>query len=99
MKYLWEVSFVTSFLLIITRVFYAFVRIDFVQMYLATIVAVLFLYVPILVLWLRGRPIDFLDRSGGGYSKSIFWFFVTLVLVFIPYINIKSRRDNLFRFH
>jgi len=48
----------------------------------STIVAVIFLYTPILVLWKRHRQITFLDRGLRAYSKSFLTFLITSAIVF-----------------
>ena len=52
----------------------------------STIVAVIFLYAPILVLWKRHRPIDFLDHGWRLYSKSLLVFLITALIVFPPFL-------------
>lgn len=53
---------------------------------ISTIVAVLFLYTPILMLWKRHRPIDFLDHGLRAYSRSFLFFLITSAIIFPPFL-------------
>lgn len=77
-----ELSIATVALLIITRVLFLVRGSSIVGPALSTIVAVIFIYVPIAILWFRRRAIDFLDRDVKSYLSSIKIFTITSVIVF-----------------
>ena len=72
-------------LLLIARVLYSFQSLLFFQKYLSTIVAALFLYIPVLVLWKQSRKIDFLDSGWRNCFYSLGWALLAVVVVFPPY--------------
>ena len=79
---LWETVWVTGLLLGVLHVLYSLRSVAWIQTYLTTIVAVLFLYVPVSVLSWRKRPIDFLDRNANDFFRSFGWFAGTALLIF-----------------
>jgi membrane protease YdiL (CAAX protease family) len=81
-----ELACVSIPLLLITHVCHRLQSISFFHEYSGIIFALLFIYVPILVMWKRGRSIDFLDDSVAGYLKSIGLFSVVSLIVFPPFI-------------
>lgn len=83
---IWELAAVTAGLLIISHVLFALRHIAWISNYISTIVAVLFLYVPLVVLWKRKRPIDFLDRNLKSFFRSFLTFVVVAVIVFPPFL-------------
>ena len=88
-KYLlWEAGLVTAVLLLLARVLHSFVQFPFVQTYLSTIVALLFLYGPVVVLRWRGRNVDFLDREKKHFFVSFLWAAGTILIVFPPYMGV-----------
>ena len=85
---IWELAIVTIALLVISRLLYIFRNIDWIGQWISTIVAILFLYAPILVLWKRGRQIDFLDRDLRSAFRSFVVFLVAAVVIFPPFLII-----------
>jgi len=81
-----EITSLTVILLVITRVMYLARGIGPIGSLLPAIVAVLFLYGPIIVLWQKKRKIDFLDRGVRDYVRSAITFLVTAIIVFIPFL-------------
>jgi len=79
---IWELAIVTIALLVISRLLYVFRNIDWIGQWISIIVAILFLYVPVLVLWKRGRPIDFLDRDLKSVFRSIVVFLAAAIVIF-----------------
>ncbi|MBI4211002.1 MAG: CPBP family intramembrane metalloprotease [Deltaproteobacteria bacterium] len=77
-----ELGVVTLGLVIISRILFSLRSIPFINEWLSTFIAVLFLYVPILVLWKQRRPIDFLDRSARDTLRGLAAFAVTSLLIF-----------------
>ncbi|PIR16485.1 MAG: hypothetical protein COV46_08080 [Deltaproteobacteria bacterium CG11_big_fil_rev_8_21_14_0_20_49_13] len=85
-KIIFEVGLTTVLLIVFARFLYSSQNVPFVGKYYATIFAVSFLYVPVMVLWLRKRPIDFLDNSFGMFLKGVVYFIVTALIVYPPYL-------------
>ncbi len=54
----------------------------FINGYLAVLVAALLLYVPVIALWLRHRPIDFMDRTVSATARACLIFAVAALVVF-----------------
>lgn len=81
-----EASIVTLALLIVARALFALRGSSAVSQVLPTIVAILFLYVPVIVMWLRRRPIDFLESRWRGYLNSILIFGIAALVVFPPFL-------------
>ena len=79
-----ELLIVTVSLLVVAHILFL-ARGTFIGPAISTVIAVLFLYAPIFVLWKRGRRIDFLDRGAGEYLRSIVTFFVAAVIIFPPF--------------
>jgi|SRR3989338_7651548 len=82
---LWECGLVTGVLLGLLHLLYSFRSVGWIQTYLSAMVAILFLYVPVIVLLKKRRPVDFLDRGWPEYRRSLLWCVGTLAAVFIPY--------------
>ena len=80
-----ELTVVTAALVIVSSLLYFFRSIALVGEFLSAIIAVLFLYVPTIVLWKSGRPLDFLDRDFKAYVRSLLTFFVVAFIVFVPF--------------
>lgn len=81
----WELVLVTTLLAVVSRLLFSFRGISWIGASLSTIVALLFLYVPTLVMWKRKRGINFLDRSRTDYIRSLKVFCVVSFLIFPPY--------------
>lgn len=82
----WELAAVTAGLLIVSHILFALRNVEWISRYISTIVAVLFLYVPIIVLWKRRRQIDFLDRNAKSFFTSVLTFLVSAVVIFPPFL-------------
>jgi len=80
-------SIITTIILVATaRVLFVSQGVPFIGKYYATIFAALFIYVPVMVLWLRRRQIDFIDNSVGMFLKGVFIFLLSAIVVFPPFI-------------
>ncbi|MBT3181404.1 MAG: CPBP family intramembrane metalloprotease [Deltaproteobacteria bacterium] len=77
-----ELTTLTVVLLVLTRAVTMLKGISIIDSILPVVVAVLFLYSPILVIWRRGRKIDFLDDGVGDYFRSFIVFLITSLIVF-----------------
>lgn len=85
MKAILEVVATTVFLVFVVRLLYSSQNIPFIASYYAAIFAILFIYVPVMVLWWRKRKIDFLDNSPGMFFRGVLFFVVSAVIIFPPY--------------
>lgn len=81
-SYVVELAFVTVAALVLTRGAFSLRAISIIDSMLPLIVAVVFLYLPVLVLWRRRRKIDFLDTSVLGFAKSCLAFLIAVAIVF-----------------
>lgn len=81
-----ELGIVTAALVIAARVLFLIRNAFPIGPWVPAIVAVLFLYAPILVLWRRGRPIDFLDRGWRRCLRSVVVFIVAAAIIFPPFL-------------
>jgi membrane protease YdiL (CAAX protease family) len=81
-----ELSVVTLAALAVTRIFFSLQGISLIQWAMPLIVAVIFLYTPVFVLWFRKRKIDFLDKGIRGYARSFLYFIITAAIVFPPFL-------------
>lgn len=81
-----ELAIVTASLLVVSRVLFVFRNVDWVGKAISTIVAILFLYVPVLIIWKRKRSIDFLDRNLKSFFVSVVVFIVAALIVFPPFL-------------
>lgn len=79
-----ELIIVTILLVASTRFLYT--AHSLVGGYYNTIFAILFLYVPCIVLWWRKRPIDFIDSSLKSLLGSLKVFFIVSLIVFPPFL-------------
>jgi membrane protease YdiL (CAAX protease family) len=84
----WELAAVTAALLIVSHILFALRSVAWISKYISIIVAVLFLYVPIFVLWKKKRQVDFLDRSARSFFISILNFFIAAVIIFPPFLGL-----------
>ena len=80
-----ELVVVTTLLVLAAHIFYRLRFISWINASLSTLVAVLFLYGPTVVLWIRRRPIDFLDRGWRSHLRSTLIFSITSLLLFPPF--------------
>ena len=81
-----ETIFTTAVLVTISRLLFVSQGVPFIGKYYATIFAALFIYVPVMVLWLRRRPIDFIDTSAGMFLKGVVAFILSVLVVFPPFL-------------
>lgn len=86
MRYTIEIGIITLVLVLFAHFLYGAKGNPFIGKYYATIFAVTFLYVPVLVLWLKKRRIDFLDNSFSAFFKGVAYFIGTVLVVYPPYI-------------
>jgi len=77
-----ETFLTTLILVVVTRILYAMQGVPFIGEYYTLIFAILFLYVPIVILRARRRPIDFFDRGVKQYLHSFIVFVVVSLIVF-----------------
>jgi len=83
---IWELVVVTAALIIITHVLYIFRHIAWIGHSISTVVAILFIYTPVLVLWKRHRPIDFLDRHWRSFFIACLFFLAAALIIFPPFL-------------
>lgn len=83
---IWELAIVTASLLAISHILFIFRSVAWVGSSISTVVAILFLYVPVIVLWKRGRRIDFLDRDLRSFLRSLLAFVIAMVVIFPPFL-------------
>lgn len=81
-NFILELAITTISLLLLSRLLLSYQYILWITKYTSTIVAVLFLYTPVVVLWRRGRAIDFLDHDFNGLVKSIAVFILSALIIF-----------------
>ena len=81
-----EITIATAGLLAFTRLLYVSKGMPFIGSYYATIFAALFIYVPVMIMWWRRRPLDFLDRSPTIFLRGILYFIIVSLIVFPPYL-------------
>lgn len=86
MKRFFEVISVTAILIVLARLLYGAKGIPVISDYYATIFAIIFIYVPVMMLWLRKEQITFLDHSIKGYAKSTGYFAVSSLVIFPPFL-------------
>ena len=86
MNLILETGIITAVLVVFARILYGAQGFPIINEYYATIFAVAFLYVPILVLWRRGRKVDFIDDSARSFLKCVWYFVLAAVIVFPPYL-------------
>lgn len=77
-----EILAATVVILIIARILYQLKGISVIGQAVSTIVALLFLYVPIGISWLKKVPIDFVDRGFGQYMRSLGVFLIAAIIIF-----------------
>lgn len=82
-----ELAAVTAALLIVSHALFIARGNAFIGPALSTIVAILFLYTPIMVLWYKRRSIDFLDRGWRPYARSFAVFAAISVIVFPLFVT------------
>jgi len=77
-----ELAIVTLGLVLITSLLNSIQSIALIGKYYGLIFAVLFLYVPFIVMQRRKRKIEFIDEKFSGYLKAILVFLITSVIIF-----------------
>lgn len=86
MKVIFEVGITTVLLVILSRFLYGMQDAGIIGQYYATIFAVAFLYVPVMVMWWCKRKIDFLDASFGMFLKGFVFFVAAAAIIFPLYL-------------
>ena len=86
MKRLIETLVLTALLVGFARLLYVSKSINFIREYYATIFAVTFIYVPVMVMWFKHQPIDFVDSSLRMFFRSLRVFIGTALVIFPVYI-------------
>jgi len=81
-----ELGILTIALLVITRVLFLFRSIYFIDKAIPLIVAILFLYGPVIMLWWKKRGMDFIDHGWRKYVRSIVMFVLFSVIIFPPFL-------------
>ncbi len=81
----WELALVTGVLVTAAHGLMRLRGLPTIGPLVPTIVAVLFLYVPILVLWLRRRAVTFVDQGWRAYLRAARLFLITALIVFPPF--------------
>lgn len=77
-----EVAITTVVLVGITRILYSFQNIPLIGKYYVLIFALLFLYVPVIIIRKRGRDVDFVDRRWAEYVRSFSVFLICSAIIF-----------------
>ena len=77
-----ELLIVLGIILAVAKVLSLLTSVAFIAESLHLLVAILFLYTPIVVLWVRRRRIEFLDRTASDYFTSLLTFFVAALIIF-----------------
>lgn len=85
-----ELAILTASLLIITRILFVARANLNIGSLLPVIVAILFLYSPIIVMWRRRRHIDFLDRNLKDYIFSVKALIIAVLIIFPPFLLAAS---------
>lgn len=77
-----ELAIVTVALLIFTHALFILRHAPVIGSAVSTIVAIFFIYTPVIVLWKRGRALDFLDRNIMSGLKSLVVFLIAAAIIF-----------------
>jgi membrane protease YdiL (CAAX protease family) len=80
-----ELFVLTIFLMVLSHFLFRLRYVSWINEYISVIIALLLLYIPIMVLWKRGREIDFLDRSLRGFVKSVGIGLLASVIILPPF--------------
>lgn len=59
---------------------------DWVRSYQAVLFTIIALYLPMMVIWLRKRSLDFMESSAGEVFNGIVFFLVVSLLIFPPFL-------------
>ncbi|MFA4874554.1 MAG: JDVT-CTERM system glutamic-type intramembrane protease [bacterium] len=81
-----EVAVTTAAMLVAVHLLYLAHGNSFVGPRISYIVAYLLLGIPVLVLWLRRRPLDFFDIGWGSIKRSAIVFAVAAAVIFPPFL-------------
>ncbi|MFH1874438.1 MAG: type II CAAX endopeptidase family protein [Pseudomonadota bacterium] len=81
-KLIYELAIVTIAVLVLARLLLLLNNISWAYNYVPALVAIVLLYGPILVLWKRGRPIDFIERDKNAVRRSVLAFIIAALIVF-----------------
>ena len=77
-----ELLFVTAAMLVLAHFIFLLRPSSFLGSAVSSIFGLLLLYTPVLVMWIKKRPIDFFDRGWRSYAKSFLVFMVASAIVF-----------------
>ncbi len=77
-----ELTITTVLVALIGALLYQFKSVPLIGEYVGTFVAVLLIYLPVIVLSIKKRKIDFLDKGLKSYLKSFVTFFIVALLAF-----------------
>lgn len=80
-----EIFSATAVILAAVKILYAMRASPFLNAALSGIVALIFVYAPVVILWVKKRPIDFLDHGLKNYARSAVVFLITALVVFPPF--------------
>lgn len=81
-----EIILVTTIVLAVVHIFYLARANNFIGSHISYFVAYLLLGVPVLVLWLRHRPLDYFDITKSSLIKSTLAFLVAAIVIFPPFL-------------
>jgi membrane protease YdiL (CAAX protease family) len=81
-----ELAIATTALLIITHVLYIARGVEFIGSHLTYFVAYLLIGTPIIILWIRKRPLNFFSFGLKDVFKSISVFAVSALIIFPPFL-------------
>jgi membrane protease YdiL (CAAX protease family) len=81
-----ELAVVTVACLVVIHVLYLSRGVPFIASHLSYFVAYILIGVPILVLWLRRRSLDFFSFGLGSLLRSLKVFVVTSIIIFVPFL-------------
>ena len=85
-KIILELLLVTVIAIVAARICFFLGFLPVFKNFSGTIFAVIFIYVPVLVLWLKKRRIDFLDDRASDYWRSVKYFLVISTIIFPLFI-------------
>lgn len=80
-----ELAITTALLAAISHLLYRFRFLSWIDHSLSVLIALFFLYTPIILLWRAKRPIDFLDHGMKAHVRSVIVFIVTALIIFPPF--------------
>lgn len=81
-----ELAIVTAAVLVVAHALFLMRGVAVIGQAISTVVAVLLIYAPVLTLWRKRRPIDFLDRGVPATVRSTLVFLVAALVIFPPFL-------------